>query len=512
MDQEMTKVLSFQPYEGREPYIFISYAHANAPAVLQIVQELHDQGYRIWYDDGIEVGSEWQENIADHLAGASLMIAFISNAYVRSDNCRKEVSFALSRRIPSVNIFLEEAKMTPGMELQIGNLFALMKYTMSEEKFYGKLLTAPQLTDDLRVTDAEPVRSQEKNRKKKPTVPIDLTVEEKKQKKRKRRRLVRFSVLALLVIAAAVLVLVGHFTGLTERMIVLRRQEAAEQLAGTVKAEFTDPLLEAAAREYTGISEGEICVADLAGMTGLTLCGNSCAVEDAEPEEIDGAEGTLADLSELRYFTGLTKLTLIDQPITSLETLPAGKIEYLRIENAKITSLQGIGRQTHLREIDTVGCPVRDLGDLKNCLQLRRLSLLDAAVTDFTPVKPLTKLAEVEISNSAINNLATVLNLSRLTDVSFYDCDLRGSFFKSFDRESRIVSLKLVDCKLDSTVNLDDFKGLTTLTLVRTGETLDWSALAQLGVLKTVYADSGMIDMLAEALTGTDVSVLPAEG
>ena len=56
-----------KPYDGEQPYIFISYAHANTPAVMQVVQELHDRGFRIWYDDGIEVGSEWQENIAEHL-------------------------------------------------------------------------------------------------------------------------------------------------------------------------------------------------------------------------------------------------------------------------------------------------------------------------------------------------------------------------------------------------------------------------------------------------------------
>ena len=76
-------------YEGDKPYIFISYAHANAPAVMAVVRELTDRGFRVWYDNGIEVGSEWPEYIAGHLASAGLMIAFLSNAYMRSENCRK---------------------------------------------------------------------------------------------------------------------------------------------------------------------------------------------------------------------------------------------------------------------------------------------------------------------------------------------------------------------------------------------------------------------------------------
>ena len=137
-------------YEGHEPYVFISYAHANAPAVMQVVEELSAQGFRIWYDEGIEVGSEWPEYIASHLAGSGLMLAFMSNAYMRSDNCRKEMHFALTKKIPVVTVFLEDTVMTPGMEMQIGSLFALMKYTMRDEVFYEKLFSAPQLSDELR--------------------------------------------------------------------------------------------------------------------------------------------------------------------------------------------------------------------------------------------------------------------------------------------------------------------------------------------------------------------------
>ena len=79
----------FKPYEGSEPYIFISYAHADADAVLEIVGDMHDRGYRIWYDEGIEAGSEWTECIASHLYGAHLVLAFVSPAYLASDNCRK---------------------------------------------------------------------------------------------------------------------------------------------------------------------------------------------------------------------------------------------------------------------------------------------------------------------------------------------------------------------------------------------------------------------------------------
>ena len=56
-------------YEGDKPHIFISCAHANAHAVMQIAEELAARGCRLWYDEGIEAGSERPEYLASRLGG-----------------------------------------------------------------------------------------------------------------------------------------------------------------------------------------------------------------------------------------------------------------------------------------------------------------------------------------------------------------------------------------------------------------------------------------------------------
>jgi hypothetical protein len=54
-------------YEGSEPYIFISYSHKNKDVVLPVIEALQNSGYNVWFDIGIEAGSEWPEYIATHL-------------------------------------------------------------------------------------------------------------------------------------------------------------------------------------------------------------------------------------------------------------------------------------------------------------------------------------------------------------------------------------------------------------------------------------------------------------
>lgn len=122
-----------RPYEGTLPYLFVSYAHKNDAAVLEIIRTLQSRGFRVWYDEGIEAGSEWPESIASHLERAQLVLAFLSPAYLRSDNCRKEMHYALTKKKPVINVYLEQTELSPGMEMQIGNLFALMKYTYPSE-------------------------------------------------------------------------------------------------------------------------------------------------------------------------------------------------------------------------------------------------------------------------------------------------------------------------------------------------------------------------------------------
>ena len=44
----------FPAYKGDEPYIFVSYAHNDAGQVYSELSWLHDLGFNIWYDEGIE--------------------------------------------------------------------------------------------------------------------------------------------------------------------------------------------------------------------------------------------------------------------------------------------------------------------------------------------------------------------------------------------------------------------------------------------------------------------------
>lgn len=139
---------SVKPYEGHESFIFISYCHKDSGMVFPVIEQLAADGYRVWYDEGIDPGSEWPEIIADHLNKSTVCIAFISPNSVNSHNCKREINFALLKKKPFISIVLMETELSLGMEMQLSATQAIFKYKLHNDgEFFRKLYEAKFLSE-----------------------------------------------------------------------------------------------------------------------------------------------------------------------------------------------------------------------------------------------------------------------------------------------------------------------------------------------------------------------------
>ena len=128
------------PYEGDEKYIFVSYCHKDSEEVFPIIEQMVKDGYRVWYDEGINPGNDWPEIIADHLSRCSVCIAFISEKSVDSHDCRREINFALLKKKTLISIYLEDVELTAGLEMQLTTTQSILKYNLSDfDNFLKKL-------------------------------------------------------------------------------------------------------------------------------------------------------------------------------------------------------------------------------------------------------------------------------------------------------------------------------------------------------------------------------------
>lgn len=115
------------------PYAFISYSHVDADRVSALILGMKESGIRLWYDEGIEAGSEWPEYIAQKVMNCNCFVLFISNAYLNSQNCKRELNFAISKKKEILSVYLEKVELSPGMEMQLGTYQAVFSERFSSD-------------------------------------------------------------------------------------------------------------------------------------------------------------------------------------------------------------------------------------------------------------------------------------------------------------------------------------------------------------------------------------------
>ncbi|MFT4188272.1 MAG: toll/interleukin-1 receptor domain-containing protein [Aeromicrobium sp.] len=126
----------FSAYKGSEPYVFVSYARVDSAEVYDVMDRWRAaQRVNLWFDEGIDPGNEWPEDIAVALDGCAAFVVFISPAAARSVNVRNEINFALAKGVPFAAVYLEDTELSLGMKLQIGSKQAINKYRMDERGF-----------------------------------------------------------------------------------------------------------------------------------------------------------------------------------------------------------------------------------------------------------------------------------------------------------------------------------------------------------------------------------------
>lgn len=129
-------------YRGSEPYLFVSYAHADSEKVFREIGRFNEAGFHVWYDEGIAPGNEWTDEIAHALEACSVFVVMITPTSAARENVQNEINFALDEKKPFIAIHLEETTLRGGLKLQIGTKQAILKYLMSEEEYIYRFTEA----------------------------------------------------------------------------------------------------------------------------------------------------------------------------------------------------------------------------------------------------------------------------------------------------------------------------------------------------------------------------------
>ena len=132
----------FPAYRGDEPYIFVSYAHADAATVYPLLLDLRDRGVNIWYDEGIEPGSKWREELSSAIENAEKVLFVASKKSIASPNCERELDFALSLNVPVRIVYIENVELPSALSFSLGSHQAIFSSHYDDATFKQKVYDA----------------------------------------------------------------------------------------------------------------------------------------------------------------------------------------------------------------------------------------------------------------------------------------------------------------------------------------------------------------------------------
>lgn len=125
----------FPAYAGKDPYIFISYAHIDADLVFPELVRFHNWGLNIWYDQGITPGQDWDDVLAEAILDCSLFIVFITENSVKSRPVRREIKLADDELKTIIPIYLTDTKLPGGLRYRMNANQSILKYAMDEKEY-----------------------------------------------------------------------------------------------------------------------------------------------------------------------------------------------------------------------------------------------------------------------------------------------------------------------------------------------------------------------------------------
>ena len=360
----------FKPYEGKRPYLFISYPHKQSDQVIDTIRILHDQGYRLWYDEGIPAGSDWPANIAQHMRDCEAVICFISDHFLKSQNCFSEVRAAVHLKKPILILYLEDIEPDERWKPLLQNRPVIPVLDSAQDRAKA-ILAASFVRRRFRHTWAEQI----------PWQKLTLTV-------------------SLLMFLTASTAFWGLVTG---RFSFLQTTSAPEQVREELQeappaivdmgaaqqffsVKFPDAQQEKAIRNTLGKQEEDILSEELSQVTQLHFCGNMVlkttnGVEfDADKNwRVNGArvlEGSVEDLQLIGKLSYLEGLSLVYQPVSDVSALhDLVLLKELNLAGTKVTSLDSLTELPSLEVLNLQHTQITDLRPLENLPRLKTVAV-----------------------------------------------------------------------------------------------------------------------------------------
>lgn len=143
-------------YEGEEPYIFVSYSHADTAKVRDVLQRIDREKFRFWYDDTMEIGEDFRRELQDKVERCHAFLLFVSPASMQSKYCGMEIITAYKNNKRIYPVYLDDSTEIPGaLKLVLENLQHVKGAAINKDPRYLDKLIASLPPETMRSLQIE---------------------------------------------------------------------------------------------------------------------------------------------------------------------------------------------------------------------------------------------------------------------------------------------------------------------------------------------------------------------
>jgi len=192
-------------------------------------------------------------------------------------------------------------------------------------------------------------------------------------------------------------------------------------------------------------------------------------------------------LVDLRYFTGLKKVSIFDTNIEDLNTLKNCKaVESIQLYGCTNVTMDWISALPSLKELSLSFCFEIDFSNMGESDSVSKLDLYWSNTPPLDELSKLANLKELSISSSkALVNVEALTTLKNLTDLSIGDCRMTKLDFLQGMQQLNLFSIYISNIRDISAVSA--LENLNWLAFEECSQIADLSALSNLTNLRTLF-------------------------
>ncbi len=325
------------------------------------LKPLHDLHYRIWYDEGIEAGQDWPQIVAQHLLDAGVVLIFVSENAMNSQNCLREIHYAVAQKKKMIAVYTDSSTVPEDVAMQLG-IVSSIHSSSSEEitEELTKLLPEDLIGDGVTGYEMEEPSS-------KPAGNHWFVVS------------IIMAVLLALLSGYLILSMNGCIRGTGISQTTADSETGEVSITHFNDASSMEVLLNSVNSEY------------------IHICGNNIVSDASVMKREDGKW----------YINGEE----IEQgPVNRLSAFSGKKIKQLSLVNESIQGLSGAEKISGLEYLDVSDNPIRDLSALAAAEDLQVLKLYGIPKdTDLSVLTQVRNLKQVSISYDHIEGIKPLI-------------------------------------------------------------------------------------------------------